>query len=62
MPAVAKGQVNVYVRTFENRPVLLEEPTQHPMEVGRRGRKGGPQEVLDARLELGGKNGGKHVI
>jgi hypothetical protein len=30
------------------------------VEVGRRGRKGGAQEVFDTRLELGGENGGEH--
>jgi hypothetical protein len=28
--------------------------------VGRRGRKGGAQEVFDTRLKLGGENGGEH--
>lgn len=29
--------------------------------MARRDRDGGAQKVLDARLELGGKDGGKHV-
>jgi len=58
---VSKGQVHVHVGPLEDRPVPLEEAAEHPVEVRRRGREGGAQKVFDARLELGGKDGGEHL-
>ena len=56
-----EGQLDGEVGPLEDAAVLRQQAVDQTMEEGRGHREGSPQEVLDAPLELLGKDGGDHL-